>query len=222
MRRTSLLTLLLGVGTLSQGCYRESFDYWTELDTVVTIREPDRDFSEYRTFAMPEQVFDLSDRIEEPIEVTDEYDQDILDRIAENLADRGWTRVGDVDEADVLVLNGKVASEFSVYYYYYWYYPYWIYYPPQTVQANYPVGTLNTIMVKPDETELVDGLDTVPAIWHANAFGVLDVSSTPLQRIEGLIDQEYDQSTYLEVGDAVDPIYGLDVELPEPDGGDQP
>ena len=206
---------------LLQGCYytTETIGDQSEIDAILTTRQPDRDFDGLRTFAMPESVADLSDIVEDPKRLTDAYDQDFVDAVAKNMADAGWMRVGDpIADADVLILNGKVASEnwvtISYWYPYYPYYIYYPYYPYDSVTVNYPVGSLLTVMIEPDQLEMIDNIETVPAIWTATTLGLLNSSAPSGPRIEHVIDQAFAQSDYLVVGDAVDPVYGLDVTLP--------
>lgn len=203
----------------ASGCYYygESVDQWSDLDSIITAREPGREFDGMQTYAMPESVADLSEFVDDPEPLTDAYDQDYIDRVAENMADYGWTRVDDIADADVLILNGKVASEYWVSYTYWWgYYPYYIYYPyypTQTVSWSFPVGSIVTLMIKPDELTNIDDLESVPAIWVATALGAVTDTNTK-QRIESAVDQAFAQSDYLMVGDATDPIYDLDAPLP--------
>lgn len=213
-------TLGCSCAALLHGCAytTETIGDSSQIDAVFTVQEPDFDFGALRTFAMPESVADLSDLVDDPRQLTDAYDQDYIDRVAENMADAGWTRIDDVAAADVLILNGKVASDHWVtttyWYPYYPYYLYYPYYPYDTVTVNYPTGTLLTVMLQPSRMETVDDIETVPAIWTATALGLLSSDASPRTRIENVIDQAFEQSDYLVVGDAVDPIYGLDVPLP--------
>lgn len=213
-------TFRLSCVALLHGCYytTESIGDPSEIDAVLTVREPDRDFDGLRTFAMPESVADLSNLVDDPRPLTDAYDQDYIDAVADNMAEYGWMRVGDVDDADVLVLNGKVASDHWVtmtyWYPYYPYYLYYPYYPYDTVTVNYETGTLLTVMLEPSRLEMIDDIETVPAIWTATAIGLLSSDAPTGARVEKVIDQAFEQSDYLVVGDAVDPVHGLDVPLP--------
>jgi hypothetical protein len=205
---------------LLQACSytNETIGDQSDIDAVITVREPDREFDALSTFAMPESVADLSNLAEDPRNLSDAYDQAFIDRVAENLADYGWTRIADVATADVLVLNGKVASDnwvtFSYWYPYYPYYIYYPYYPYDTVTVNYPVGTIITVMIESNQLAMIDDIETVPAIWTATALGLLSSDAPTKSRVEGLIDQAFEQSDYLVVGDPVDPILGLDAPLP--------
>jgi hypothetical protein len=211
---------------LLPGCYytTETIGDNSGLDAIITMREPDREFDDLRTFAMPESVADLSNLLEDPEPLSDNYDQSYIDRVAERLADYGWVRVGDTADADVLVLNGKVAAEYWVtstywypYYPYYIYYPYYYYpyYSYNTVTVNFPVGTLITVMLKPDEISMIDdGNESVPAIWTATGIVLLESNDATKDRVERMVDQSFEQSDYLVVGDAVEPVLGLDVQLP--------
>ena len=156
-RHWTWLVCALIVGAWLAGCSRESFSSYQDFDVVITAYDPEYldEFENNRTFAMPEEVFDLSDLINDPIEREGKYDQRILNRVAINMAEMGYDRLeitGDPSEmnteADVIVYVGAVAQENWGYVTYYWYGYYW-YYPP-TVKVNLDNGTIVFTMVDPD------------------------------------------------------------------------
>jgi len=222
-----LAWLSVAFGTLTTGCYLNAIDDISELDAIATLRDPGREYGDLRTFAMREEVADLSELADDPIDVDHEYDTVIVRGIARNLAELGWTRTDDAEAADVIVLNGIVAADNWVYYSYWWdYYPYYIYYPTYTTAINFATGSLITTMVKPDEMESSDGQDVVPAIWFAGSRGLIGSSGrSSEERINDVIDQSFRQSDYLRVGDPVPPIYGIGIDGPigegDETGGDE-
>ena len=210
-----VLACVLAAGVHVVGCAQESFDNYKDFDTVVTAYDPEYadEFTSNATFAMPESVFDLSQFVDDPIEFKGEYEQELLDWVAQNMADLGYDRLeitGDPfemqTEADVIVYIGAVAQENWTYgyYYNYWYGWYW-YYPVSGVAINYDTGSVIMAMVDPD---LVDEEDeTVPVIWSAGLRGLLGYHSQ--SEVEALVDQAFKQSEYLRVGDPVPAKPGL-------------
>ncbi len=73
--------------------------------------------------------------------------------------------------------------------------------------VNYPTGSFIITMGKPDEIEIGDdGEEIIPVIWAAGLRGLISGSDTnKVRRIERSIDQAFDQSPYLWVGDPIVP-----------------
>lgn len=222
--RRALLLASLATGALLSGCYPGTFESTEETDLVATFFSPERDYAvNTQTYAMPEQVYDLmgedgtvgNDR-------TKQFDSQILEDIAEGMADLGYRRIADPNspEADVVVLVGVVVRDNWVVYYPGWgYYPpywgagwgYWYYYP---VTVNYEVGSIVVSMIRPDERD--EEAQRVPVIWTSVMNGYTGSSSSGTSaRISRAINQAFEQSEYLRVGDPVSPMSGLPVD----DGG---
>ncbi|MCP4197945.1 MAG: DUF4136 domain-containing protein [Proteobacteria bacterium] len=113
------LACLLIAGAWLTGCSLDSLSP-DDFDAVVTIYRTDYldDFEDNKTFAMPEKVFDLSDLMDDAIDIDVGNGQFVLDAVAENMAELGYDRVvitGDPLEmntdADVIVYVGAVAQE---------------------------------------------------------------------------------------------------------------
>jgi hypothetical protein len=208
--------LIVGAGLVD--CSRDSFSSYKDFDAVVTAYNTDYqdEFENNRTFAMPEEVFDLSDLADDPIDLNGKYNQLVLDRVADNMAELGYDRVpiaGDpfemVTDADVIVYVGAVAQENWVYGSgYYCSYGWCWYYPVNGVAVNFDNGTIILTMVDPDLAEEVDaGNANIPVVWSGGLRGLLGYHSP--SEVEGGIDQAFDQSQYLRVGEAVPSKPGL-------------
>jgi hypothetical protein len=206
------LVSVLIVGAWLTGCSRDSFSSYKDFDTVISVYDPEYEdeFENNRTFAMPEEVFDLSDVVNDPIEHDGKYDQQILDRVAENMAELGYHReviTGDPSEmntdADVIVYVGAVAQEDWGYVSYYWYGWYWYY--PTTVTVNFDNGTIVFTMVDPDLAD--EEAEVMPVIWSGALRGLLGYHST--SQVMSGIDQAFNQSPYLRVGPPVASEPGL-------------
>ena len=111
--RVVAAALLAGTVAWSVACYPDEVTNVVDLDTVATFRADSFDFGTVVRFAMPDTVLDLSDEVENPIEVTDEYDQLIIDQVRANLLALGWLESKtETDPApEVVMLLGKVAQE---------------------------------------------------------------------------------------------------------------
>jgi len=202
-------------------CYPGSLDSAEEALVVATVRDTDRDFTQYGTFAMPDEVYDLSEFVNLPIERDGTYDRRILNDFARGMADAGWERVADPDdpEVDVVLLVGAVATNNFI-----WvgtpgwgYYPGWGYlYPPYWSSVNVPQGTVIGIMVSPSEFDSVT--QGVPVLWGAVIQGVLQIDPARLARqIDASIAKAFEQSPYLQVGDPLP--FDATIGVPATDAG---
>ncbi len=79
------LACLLIAGAWLPGCSLDSLSP-DDFDAVVTIYRTDYldDFEDNKTFAMPEKVFDLSDLMDDAIDIDVGNGQFVLDAVAEN------------------------------------------------------------------------------------------------------------------------------------------
>jgi hypothetical protein len=202
------------------GCASERFDTAAEADAIITVEDETHDYTTARTYAMAQEVYDLSDLVEEPLPPTDMYDDLILTTVAEQMAEAGYTRVDlETGEPDVVVFTGKVAQRTWYLYGYWpcWGYPgYWCYYPPVTVPVAVDAGTVVVTMLDRDVTAPPpEGVTepTVQPIWVGALNGLLESSIPNTERriAEGLV-QAFEQSPYLIVGPPVPP-------QPDPPGG---
>ena len=181
------------------------YEYYDETDMILTVPEPDRDFTPLATYGLWEEVFDLSDETKDPIDIDHgRVDPALLDAVERNMNALGFEKVGDpkTDNPDVVAIIGVVAQEnWFLYSYYYWYdYWYWYYpgyYPVYAV--SYPSGSAIIMLVKPDEATKDDnGIAQAPVIWVAGVWGALsDSSNSNIARVVDGIDQAFDQSPYL-------------------------
>ncbi|RLB52902.1 MAG: hypothetical protein DRJ42_13465, partial [Deltaproteobacteria bacterium] len=180
--------------------------------TILTFEDNEHDYSTSRTYGMVQEVFDLSDRVEEPIPPGHIHDELIISTVADQMAMAGYTRV-DVatGNPDVLVMLGAVAQRNWAYYSWggcWGYYSYYCYYPPYVVPVSYDVGTLIMTMIDPNEMLTPpEGITdpAVPVIWTGAINGLLETSvPNTARRIEISIAQAFEQSPFLVVGAPVD------------------
>lgn len=205
-----------------------SNDYLTtaEADVVVTFGGQDRDYSGYKTYAVPDKVTDLCSAANESGEkgaaglggaggrpgfdadnCTDadhRLDDDLLAALRENMDALGYQEVDPEDEEpDVAFFVGVVAQDnwylaTSPGYcdVYYYYYSCW--YPSYTYAYNLPTNTYLIDMA--DMSASADG--DLDSVWTAILRGLYEASSekTGKERIEDAVAQAFSQSKYLADG----------------------
>ena len=200
-RRIFSSAVLLAFGLL-WGCYPGGPDYYDELDIVYTNYDKDYDFASKGTFSIPDKIVKITGNLvdgEEPEYVKDIYATPILNQIASNLEDLGWTQVEDPADADVQILPASWTNT-TIYYYYgdywCWYYPYYCggyWYYPYPVTTSYTTGTL-VIAMNDLNDESTDGSTKIA--WTAAINGLLS-GAYDADRVAKGIDQAFAQSPYL-------------------------
>lgn len=206
MKRALPLLSGLAVMALFSGCYPDSPDYIEEYDLVVTNYSPTFDFTASTTYAIPDSVVKVTGALvegETPEMVAPAYGDVIINDIKQNLNRRGWTEVQVGENPDVVLLPSVFTTTTISYYYpyYYWgwygYYGGWYYpgYYPSYV-TSYTTGTLLILMADPNEDSPTGN---TPVVWTAAFNGLAEGSTSGLvTRIDGAIDQAFEQSSYLD------------------------
>ena len=85
--------------------------YPSSLDTVLTLYDESVDFNQYKTYALPDSIADVGDPDDNDyVELTDKFDEDILNKVKSNLDALGYTQELDPETngADVFVFVSKV------------------------------------------------------------------------------------------------------------------
>jgi len=191
------LFIALSSAVLLNSCYPGEELTPEVTDIIATFFDKNADFSTKMTYAMPDSVFELADSSLTPVDLDNLYDDQILDRIEQNLQQMGFTEESDPADADVHVLALVTTTTWvsGGCYYDYWsyWYPYygWCY----PVVYTYQTGTIVILMTDPDKN------DDNKTIWIAGINGILEDTSTGIAvRINTNIDQAFDQSPYLGEG----------------------
>ena len=208
-----LLAAVLGIAA----CYPNSPERITDLDAVATVFEPDRDYSQFRTYAMLDSVHHLAD---DPDDVDHQFDQQILDDVARNMMDLGYQRIPTDSLAGpsppVLpdVILHVIATSSDTFVVGGGCYPWWgcggwggwcgggwgWCYPP-TARYAYSTGSVVIQMIPFAELpETPDEDDLLPVAWAGGINGILNDSVSNVRaRLTTLIDQAFTQSPYLDV-----------------------
>jgi hypothetical protein len=205
--RTTLFILLAGFTLMNTSCYPGGPEYYSDFDLVITHYNDTYDFGSKNTYFMPDQVplidgdtstYDFVDAI---------YAAQMLAAIEQNMNARGYQRVGENDDPDILltasaltVTNVTVDCGWWGYWGGWWGYPGYpgyggCYYP---VAYSYETGTLFiTLWDK-------DGLPNAPeqvvnAEWTVGINGLLEGSTADrAQRALSNINKAFDQSPYIQ------------------------
>jgi hypothetical protein len=200
------------------GCYPHGAQSYTDYDLVYTNFSDSTNFSQYKTFALPDSVikitgdvFNNSSGDGKPEFLPPAYSEAILGQIAKNMIAYGWTEVDKNANPDAILLP-EVTTTTNIYWYYDWgywgwyypgYYPGWGwyypgYYPPYV--SSYTTGTLliqmtdqKSINVNPQGT-----VANVPVIWVCILNGLANGSTADVTtRVQNNLDQAFAQSPYL-------------------------
>ena len=198
--KTIIVNLLIVV--ILAACYPGGPEYYEETDIVLTEYDQEFNFKAKRTYAMPDNVVNVSGKIiegEPPEFIKEPYNTQIIERIELNLSNLGWERADDPSTADVVLFPASWSNTTVYYWYDYWcwyYYYYcgwgWYWYPTVSVSA-YTTGTLVMTMVV-DGDEYID-----PAIVWTGAINGLLSGVQNGTRLSNGIDQAFIQSPYLKI-----------------------
>jgi hypothetical protein len=188
----------LGIILLMVSCYPDGPDYYEDLDVVYTNYTESFDFSSKSTYAMPDKIVKVEGNLiegESPEFAEEPINSQMLQQIESNMTAKGWTRVNDPINADLVLFPAVWTNTTIIYYYDYWcwYYPYycgWGYYYPVSA-TSYTTGTLIMALVADGENYVEPS-----GVWTAAANGIL-TGEYNTSRVMKAIDQAFEQSPYL-------------------------
>ena len=197
MRRPTIYISILVLALSLASCYPGGVEYYEDTDVVYTDFEPDYNFSAMGTYSMPDSVVKISGDViegEDPEFIKEPYNTQIITRIADNMADLGWTRVDDPADADLVLFPASWTNTTIYYWYDYWcwwsyYYCGWGWGYPSV--SSYTTGTMVMTLVA-DGEEYVEP----SRVWTGAVNGLLSGANN-INRIYKGIDQTFEQSPYL-------------------------
>lgn len=195
------------------GCYPGEISDIGEADLVITAYDTAYAFSP-GTYAMPDSIVRAGDGDEEDIDRT--YDDEILDKVADELAALGYTRVPETSPTppDVVVTIGVSSETYN------WWVPgggwwgWWGWYPgwggwypgwgpgygpgypwyPPVYGGSYSTGSLFIAMIDPAPSVGPE----LNGVWGGVVNGLLSSSNeNTAARTLDLIEQVFEQSPYL-------------------------
>lgn len=187
-------------------CYPEGPVYTEDLDVVYTNYDPEYNFGEKLTFAMPDKIMKIDDDLMNGTGINyvkDIYASVMLDRIQQNLIANGWTQRKIDENPDVLIAPAafELTTYYSNDYWGYWdwwydgYYPDGGWYYPYPVVSSYSTGSLIVMMVDPND---LTASDRPRVAWTFAVNGLLQGSTDQFNaRTAKGINQAFTQSEYL-------------------------
>lgn len=189
-------------GLLFAGCYPGGPDYTEDLDVVYTTFDDSYDFDAASTYSMPDQIVidvEIDNGDTNYVYMKDIYADQILQRIDDNMASRGYQKVDVSANPDLLLMPAAMKSTtfFYSYWYCWWYGGYWggwgWYYPPYYTVSSYTTGSLIMTLSDPNSD---NPINQSPTTWIAAANGLMN-NNYNANRVLETIDQAFEQSPYL-------------------------
>jgi len=194
--RTIFFLLFTSFVFILNSCYPGDSLTAADTDVIATFFSKDADFSTKMTYATPDSIVRI-DEDGNPIIDPGPYDQQILNRINQNLQLMGYTEVQDPANADVHVVTFVTTTLWVSGGCYNWWWGWWYPYPGYCypVVYTYSTGTILITMTDPENQATLD------ALWIAGINGILEDNSAGIStRINNNIDQAFKQSPYLGEG----------------------
>lgn len=200
-RKVSAIVLFTSV--LMWGCFvPQGAEYTDEMDLVATSYDQSFDFASKGTYSLPDEIVKITgDPTAPPEYIKSVYSVPMLQRIDDNMAALGYTKVDVSANPDIQLLPAAWTSTTIVggYWggYYCWYWPYYCgggwYYPYYPTYTSYTTGTFVMTMVDPNQEDTAGSLRL---IWTGAMNGLLS-GGYEVDRINNGIDQAFRQSPYL-------------------------
>jgi Domain of unknown function (DUF4136) len=188
------------------------------IPVVRTVRDPAFDFTNLKTFAMPDTVAHLAPLTGQAIAVSREFDRTVLDQVKANLLARGYVQASNpiLTRPDFVVLVGATATQtydaYATYswYPYYGYYSGWGWFAPGFTSdwtLAYPFYASVGVTTLERGTFLVTLVPTALAVnplvakqlnaeWAGTATSLLNGGATE-NLVKAAVDEMFTQSPYL-------------------------
>jgi hypothetical protein len=221
MRFKWIIKNIFMIGTfpiLFMSCYPDGgLNSIEDYDVVITRYNKDYDFGAVKTYAMPDTVLHILVDSTAEDDITREFDQLILDKIAENMNNIGYQRITNTSQQDsipdVVMLAAVTTTRFQGWSFWpgwgggWGWWPGWGWwgpgypgygpgYPGVAVPYSFSTGTVVAYMFEPDDFD--PDLQLLPSEWGFGINGLLGGGSeTAAGRISQSINQAYIQSPYL-------------------------
>lgn len=195
--------------TLLHSCYPNGADNIEDFDVVATVPKKDYDYKQNKTYTLPSRipiVRNTKPAVGDTLPAA--VAQPLLEKIRSNMSAYGYTEIkpGDPGRPDVALTSVALQTTYVGAYYPYWWdywgwYPWgsWGYpwgpgwYPSGIYYYSYDTGSLLINMSTPTASQ--EG--AVNTVWLGAVKGLLDGTTSNVQRTATGIDQAFAQSTYL-------------------------
>ena len=196
---TLVVALVLGLAA----CYPGGPENLSDIDIVLTLKNPQGNFSGMMTYAMDDTVAALiSEGDDSSIPIDPRFNSIILEELQIQMGKAGFTREmnPETNKPDVWLRVGAVESEVWLYYYSWPYYGGWYgwgwYYPPYVGTTSFQKGTV--VWVLNDLRGVDDPSVKPPLMWVASISGALEkTNSTTASDLQNGIKQGFAQSPYI-------------------------
>lgn len=204
-KRFLLLMTVAGLLTAAS-CYKypSNTDYLYETDVVLTNYDIHTNFSDLKTFSIPDSIGIITDNDTIPVQKKNDTTDALRNQIILNMEQNGYVKVDTNQDPDMAinVVAIKVINTVYVYPGYWWGYPgypyysdwygYYYYYPwYPTVQYQYATGSLVIDVV--DFKHANPKSKTLPIVFNAYIRGLLNGQHSMTQILKD-IDQAFLQT----------------------------
>ncbi|POY38571.1 hypothetical protein C3K47_04025 [Solitalea longa] len=190
-------------------CYPNSDAEIEDLDVVASFPKKDYNFTENNTYTLPTRIPIVDDDIPLPGDTLPAaVANPILEKIRANMTAKGYTEIkpGSPTVPDVALTSYVIQTTYTGAYYPYWWY-YWGYYPwgswgypwgpgwypGGAYYYSFDVGSLIISMSSPDSRQD----NQINTVWISAIRGVLNGTTSNVQRATAGVDQAFAQSVYL-------------------------
>ncbi len=194
-----VVALVLGLAA----CYPGGPENLGDIGMVLTLKNPQGNFSDMMTYAMDDTVAALiREGDDSSIPIDPRFNPTILEELQFQMDKAGFTREmnPETNRPDVWLRVGAVESEVWLYYYSWPYYGGWYgygwYYPPYVGTTSFQKGTI--VWVLNDLRGIDDPTVKPPLMWVASISGALqNTNTTTASDIRSGISQGFAQSSYI-------------------------
>lgn len=220
LRGLTVVVALTSASVVMFSCYPNSPENADEFDVVATFYDQDANFGAFTTFASrTDSILQIEIPGVENIQLSHEYDEDLLKQINDAFEGRGYTRETDPQQnkPDMAVLVSAAAStEYNPYGSSPWY-SFWGSWFADSLGVNvdvnwgldyswysgsvvysYDVGALVILLLDITNVDETTERADIPVLWMGTFNGLLSGSSVAIGgRVSNAIDKMFAQSPYL-------------------------
>lgn len=210
MRINIPLIWLLFIVLIVSSCIPSGPDDVTQLDFIYSNHNPEYDFGQGETFALPQNIVILRDVPPVPGQMPPTVDfvvaLNILDAISSNMTSRGFRQVSQFDNPDFIILPTLSENGILSFNYNWWFWDWWIPNLGNGLNVQYPNFNPARITSVNQGTLLLQLLDMKNAVpnqplsvnWIAVVNGAITGSqSNNANRAVSGINQAFTQSPFL-------------------------
>ena len=220
LRGLTVVAMITASSVVMFACYPNSPESAEEFDVVATFYDQEADFSAFSTFASrTDSIIQIEISGAENIELSHDFDEELLGQINDWFTKRGYTREDDpqTNRPDMAVLVSAAATtEYDPYGSTPWYSFWGSWFADSlgvdvdvnwgldyswysgSVVYSYDVGALVILLLDIRNIDETTQRADIPVLWMGTFNGLLSGSSVEIERrVSSGIDQMFEQSPYL-------------------------